>query len=184
MGVWVKFFRFAGILFMGWKVASKKFLKSVPEPSVSHYAIGLAFVIILKFHYFKSFFLPLFTWSYLPKNWSFLLSISFLKLQLVYVILFPPFLMGLFTEGVCALYWLLLPLREWLLFSFFFLCWLCLFLPFQSFSKFQLSWDFFSFLKLCAELWKPEEVLFTSPLLYESFWLVFTHLSCSFSLII
>ena len=28
---------------------------------------------------------------------------------------------------------------------------------------------FLSFLKLCAELWKPEEVLFTSPLLYESF---------------
>ena len=41
---------------------------------------------------------------------------------------------------------------------FFFLCWLCRFLPFRLFLEFLLSWDF-SCLKLSAALRKPKEAL-------------------------
>ena len=68
--------------------------------------------------------------------------------------------MGLFVADLCDLFWLWLLLWEPLSLFFFFPSWLCRFLPFQSILEFLLSWDYFSCLKLCAALWKPEEALF------------------------
>ena len=120
--------------------------------------IGLVFVIVFNFHGFKSFFLFLFIWSFLPKNGRFFLLSTFeASASVGHSVL--SFLMRLFVEVLCELCWLLL-LRERLSLLFFFLCRLCWFLTFRSFLEFLLSWDFFSYLKLCAALRKPEEALF------------------------
>ena len=91
---------------------------------------------------------------------------------------FLSFLLGLFAEDLFQLCWLLLVLRERLSLFFFFLCWLCRFLPFQSLLEVLLSWDFFPCLKLCVALRKPEEALFR----YHSFfpWNTFIDFSSSF----
>ena len=110
------------------------------------------------FHGFKSFFPFLFIWYFFIKKWSFFLLSTFEASASVGHSLLS-FLIRLFVEVLCELCWLLL-LRERLSLLFFFLCRLYCFLPFQSFLEFLLSWDFSSYLKLCAALRKPEEALF------------------------
>ena len=111
----------------------------------------------------------------LPKNGCFFLLSTF-EASASVGHYFLSFLLGLFAEDLSALCWLLL-LQEWLS-LFFFFCWLCRFLPFQSFLEVLLSWDFFSYLKLCAALRKPEEVLFRY---HSSFpWNTFIDFSSSF----
>ena len=111
----------------------------------------------------------------LPKNGGFFLLSTF-EASASVGHSFLSFLLGLFAEDLSGLCWLLL-LQEWLS-LFFFFCWLCWFLPFQSFLEVLLSWDFFSYLKLCAALWKPEQVLFRY---HSSFpWNTFIDFSSSF----
>ena len=101
--------------------------------------IGLTFIIIFNFHRFKSFFLSLFIWSYFTIKWSLFSPFLFRGLSCCRPIFFV-----IFNGCLC---WEFM----WVYVLFFlFLCWLCPRFPsFRSFLEFLLTWDFFSFLKLC-----------------------------------
>ena len=167
---------------MGWKVASKKFLKSAPEPSVSHYTIGLAFVIILKFHHFKSFFLPLFTWSYFPKNWSFFFPFLFWSFSWYMSFFFPHFwrvyLLRVYVRYTGCYFHC--ESDYYCLFSFSVDC-ICFFLfsRFRSFSYLEISFLFSNFVQNYGNLKKCCSLVLFYMKVFDWFFLIFLAVSLS-----
>ena len=122
--------------------------------------IGFTFIIIFNLHRFKSSLLSLFIWPYFTKKWSLFspfLFRSFSWYRPYFFCIFNGFfLLRVYVSYVGSCYYCE---NGYHCFSFF-VCWLCRFVPLRSYSEFLLSWDFFSFLKLCVALLKPEEALF------------------------